>query len=111
MKDSKNIARLDALRSEFESMRNTQIRVEADIERSAADLEKHKAAAIEEIGTADEGEIRNLIQSRYDENTADVDAFEALIAEIRNGIAQLATESGQATPETRSSAQFRNRAA
>lgn len=110
MKDSKNIARIEALRTEFESMRNAKIRVDADIDRSASDLEKHKAAAIEAIGTADENEIRALIQNNFDSNTADVDAFEALIAEIRNGIAQLATD-GNAPAETRSTGSFRNRAA
>jgi uncharacterized membrane protein YccC len=110
MKDSKNIARIESLRGEFDKLRNMKIRVEADIDRAAADIEKHKTAAREEIGTDDLDEIRNIIRTRDEENTSDVDAFETLMAEIRNGIAQLA-DVQQSQAETRPASGFRNRAA
>jgi hypothetical protein len=110
MKDSKNIARIEALRGEFEKLRNMKIRVEADIDRAAADIEKHKAAAREEIGTDDLDEIRSIIKKRDEENTSDVEAFETLMAEIRNGIAQLA-DVQPAQPEAPRPAGFRNRVA
>jgi hypothetical protein len=98
------------LRGEFEKLRNTKIRVEADIDRAAADIEKHKAAAREEIGTDDLEEIRAIIRKRDEENTNDVDAFETLMAEIRNGVAQLA-DVQPAQPEPRPGNGFRNRTA
>lgn len=109
MKDSKNIARIEALRGEFEKLRNAKIRVEADIDRAAADVEKFKAAAREEIGTDDLDEIRGIIRKLDDENTSDVDAFETLMAEIRNGIAQLA-DVQPAQPESRQNSGFRRTA-
>jgi hypothetical protein len=90
MKDSKNIARIEALKGEFEKLRAAKIRVEGDIDRAAADVEKFKAAARDEIGTDDLDEIRAIIRKLDEENTNDVDAFETLMAEIRNGIAQIA---------------------
>lgn len=110
MKDSKNIARIEALRGEFEKMRNLKIRTEADIDRAAADIEKHQAAAREEIGTDDLDEIRGIIRKLDEENTADVDAFETLMAEIRNGISQLA-DVQPAQPEGRAPMGFRRNGA
>ncbi|NTF17347.1 keratin [Agrobacterium rubi] len=109
MKDSKNIARIEALRGEFEKLRNTKIRIEADIDRAAADTEKFKAAAREEIGTDNLDEIRGLIRKLDDETTSDVNAFESLMAEIRNGIAQL-VDVQPTQPEARASSGFRRAA-
>lgn len=113
MKDSKNIARIEALRGEFEKLRNMKIRVEADIDRAAADIEKHKAAAREEIGTDVLDDIRGIIRDREEKNADDIGAFEELMAGIRNGVAQLAdvhpTQSAQS--EARPTNGFRNRAA
>lgn len=89
MKDSKNIERLERLRPEYEAYRDQKIRVQGDIERSQQDLERFRAQALEELGTDDENEIRALIQTRFDENTRDVDDFEHIMAEIRNELAQL----------------------
>jgi hypothetical protein len=88
-----------------------KIRVEADIDRAAADIEKHKAAAREEIGTDVLDEIRGIIRDREEKNADDIGAFEELMASIRNGIAQLA-DVQPAQPETRPAPNgFRNRAA
>lgn len=89
MKDSKNIERLERLRPEFEGYRDQRIRVLAEIERSSQDLERFRAQAVEELGTSDETEIRALIQTRFDENTRDVDDFEAIMTSIRNDLAEL----------------------
>jgi predicted nucleic acid-binding Zn-ribbon protein len=104
MKDSRNIERLERLRPEYESYRNQRIRVQADIERSTHDLEKFRGQALEELGTADENEIRALIQTRFDENTRDVDDFEHIMAEIRNELAQLNADSAPAAEPQRAAA-------
>ncbi|WP_327210807.1 hypothetical protein [Rhizobium leguminosarum] len=99
MKDSKNIERLERLRPEYEGYRDQRIRVLADIERSTQDLEKFRAQAVEELGTSDEGEIRTLIQTRFDENTRDVDDFENIMLSIRNDLAQLNAETQPAAEQ------------
>lgn len=101
MKDSKNIERLERLRPEYEGYRDQRIRVLADIERSTQDLERFRAQAVEELGTSDENEIRNLIQSRYEANTRDVDDFENIMASIRNDLAQLNAETQQPAEQAR----------
>jgi hypothetical protein len=111
MKDSKNIARIEALRGEFEKLRNTKIRIEADIDRAAADIEKHKATAREEIGTDVLDEIRAIILEREEKNTDDIEAFEALMAGIRNGVAQLAEVQQPKQTEPRVANSFRSRTA
>lgn len=84
VKDSDNIARLEALRPRYERLRDQKIRADADVERAAADLEKAREHARQVAGTDNEDEIRQQIRANYEANTKAVDEFEAIIASVED---------------------------
>jgi len=92
MKDSDNIARLEAVRPKFEKFRDLKIRTKAELDRAEADLKAAKEQAIAVAGTDNEEEIRQKILQNYEENTKSVDAFLAIIEDIE---AKLATVEGE----------------
>ena len=99
MKDSKNLARIESIRTEFDKLRALRIRAEADIERSTSDLERLKAQAREELGTDNLDEIREVIRKRDEKNNEEIEGFMSLMAEIRNGISEIEAPQPQRAAE------------
>lgn len=79
LKDSDNIARLEALRPKWERLRDAKIRASADVAHRSDEVRRKKELAVEAAGTEDESEIRKIIIGRYERNTVAVDAFEAAV--------------------------------
>ena len=82
LKDSDNIARLEALRPTFVKLRDQKIRADAEVERALSDLEAIKQSARNVAGTDNEDEIRNQVTANYELNTIAVDEFEAAIIAV-----------------------------
>lgn len=89
LKDSDNIARIEALRPRFERLRDQKIRADAEVDRAAAELEKAREHAIKVAGTDDENAIREQIRANYERNTAAVDEFERAIAAVEAELAAI----------------------
>jgi len=89
LKDSDNIARLEALRPRFEKLRDLKIRADAEVERAATELERAREHARKVAGTDDEDAIRAKIKESYERNTAAVDEFESAIAAVEAELAAI----------------------
>jgi hypothetical protein len=92
LKDSDNIARLEALRPRFARLRDQKIRADAEVERAAADLEKAKEHARKVAGTDNEDQIREQIRASYERNTKAVDEFEAVIAAVEAELSAIGSQ-------------------
>lgn len=89
MKDSDNIARLEALRPKFEKFQHLKIRTTAELERAEADLKAAREQAITIAGTDNEDEIREKILQTYNENTKRVDDFTAILNDIEKKLSEI----------------------
>lgn len=88
-KDAENLKILEALKPEFERLKATRIRTEAEVERHAREHDEAKAEARERLGTDDETSIRALIEEGRARNTEAVDAFVAAIDDVKLRLAEI----------------------
>lgn len=87
--DAENLKQIEAIRPEWERLAAERIRNEADIKRLAAEYEEAKRVAEEELGTSDEGEIREMITQGRTENTEAADEFVAGVRAVQARLAEI----------------------
>lgn len=85
--DADNLKLLDQLRPTFEQLKAERIRAESEIDRLTKELEAARADARRELGTDDEEELRRMILTTQEENTALVDSFSDAIRDIERRLA------------------------
>lgn len=87
--DDHGLRLLDELRPAFERLRTERIRAEGEIERLSRELEAAEAEARAAFGTADEAEIRRLMEAARAENAALVEEFAERLRRIGRRLAEL----------------------
>lgn len=90
--ESDSLRRLDDLRKTFDKLRAERIRAEGEVERLTRDLEEARALAKAELGTADETEIKNLIEAALTQNAKLVDEFGSALRDVEARLQQLGDE-------------------
>jgi hypothetical protein len=90
--ESDSLRRLDDLRKSFDKLRAERIRAEGEVERLTRDLEEARALAKAELGTADEVEIKSLIEAALTQNAKLVDEFAASLRDVEARLQQLGDE-------------------
>jgi chromosome segregation ATPase len=90
--ESDSLKRLDELRRTFDKLRAERIRAEGEVERLTQDLEEAQKLAKAELGTDDETEIQNLIETAFTQNTKLVDEFGAALRDVEARLRQLGEE-------------------
>jgi len=86
LKDSENLARLEALKPRFERLNELRIRNAAERERAERDLEDARRSAIEIAGTDDLDELRARVIENYEHNTGLLDEFTRLIEGVEHDL-------------------------
>lgn len=87
--DADNLKQIEAIRPAWEKLSAERIRNEADIQRLATEYEEAKRVAEAELGTSDEGAIREMITQGRAENTEAADEFVAGVRAVQAKLAEL----------------------
>jgi hypothetical protein len=90
--ETDSLRRLDDLRKTFDKLRAERIRAEGEVERLTRDLEEARELAKAELGTADEVEIKNLIEAALTQNAKLVEEFGAALRDVEARLQQLGDE-------------------
>lgn len=88
-KDQDNLRILETLKPEFERLKATRIRTEAEVDRHAREHDQAKLEARERLGTDEETKIRQLIEEGRARNTQMVDEFVAAIEDVKARLAEI----------------------
>ena len=97
--DEEVVQRLGRLKQDHQALRDLRIRKEADLKRAREELAKAQDEAVAAYGTDDVAQIRDRVREAKAAVQDELDAFDASITGVREGLASLAAslqQDGQA---------------
>ena len=92
--DSQLEQELNALRRQYEQLRDQKVRAEQDTANLTSQLEALKAQAKDEYGTDDPDELQALLQQKREENSRVVEEYRKHIQQIRDDLSRVEQNSG-----------------
>ena len=90
--ETDQLRRLEELRKAFDKLRAERIRAEGEVERLSREFEEARAAALSELGTFDEAEIRRLIEQAQERNAKLAEEFATALRDVDARLKQLGDE-------------------
>lgn len=88
-KDSQLEQELNALRTQYEQLRDQKVRTEQDVTNLSGQLDKLKNQAQAEYGTSDPKELQALLEKKRQENEQVVSKYREHIQQIQSDLANV----------------------